>query len=316
MTRLALALTLLLGLMAPASAQEWLPGGVGTPIVCAYNSSPPTVATGLFIYAQCDTNGKLISSGGGGGGGAVTLASGAVASGAYSSGSIAAGAISAGAAVSGAFVAGSIADLAHGQGTMAASVPVAIASNQSNLPDNLAAVEGTSLTSLLLATSTAPVTATNQALTVDLRPDSPGIITLGPAAASGAVPHVLSSQYPVNNNTTTPTAETISATGTSAAFTATLAVGTASQTVYICGAEIDAAATAGLAVAATITGTVTGTLNFVEEVSTLTGTGVGRNVYNFNPCIPASAANTTIVVHAGAAGSGGISSISAWGYLL
>ena len=67
--------------------------------------------------------------GGGTGGGAVTLASGAVASGAY-----AAGSISAGAAVSGAFVAGSIADLAHGQGTMAASVPVAIASNQSSIP--------------------------------------------------------------------------------------------------------------------------------------------------------------------------------------
>ena len=194
----------------------------------------------------------------------------------------------------------------------------AVLSATNPLAENLAQVGGvsTSTNPLMVAPSTPPATATNSAIVVDLRQDSPGILTLGPAAVSGAVPQVLSSQYPVNAVTTTPTAETISATGTSAAFTATLAVGTASQTVYICGAEIDAAATAGLAVAATITGTVTGTLNFVEEVSTLTGTGVGRNVYNFNPCIPASAANTTIVVHAGAAGSGGISSISAWGYLL
>lgn len=140
---------------------------------------------------------------------------------------------------------------------------------------------------------------------------------LGAHAVSAAMPITLSSQYPTNANTATPTPETISATGTTTAFTATLAAGTGSQVTYICGAEIDAAATAGLAVAATITGTVTGTLNFVEGVSTLTNSGGGgRNVYNFNPCIPASAAATAIVIHAGAAGSGGISSISAWGYIL
>ena len=140
---------------------------------------------------------------------------------------------------------------------------------------------------------------------------------LGAHAVSAAMPITLSSQYPTNANTATPTPETISATGTTTAFTATLAAGTGSQVTYICGAEIDAAATAGLAVAATITGTVTGTLNFVEGVSTLTNSGGGgRNVYNFNPCLPASAAATAIVIHAGAAGSGGISSISAWGYIL
>jgi hypothetical protein len=62
---------------------------------------------------------------------AVKAASGAIASGAIASGAIASGAIASGAAVSGAFVAGAIADLAHGQGTMSASVPVVIASNQS-----------------------------------------------------------------------------------------------------------------------------------------------------------------------------------------
>lgn len=62
------------------------------------------------------------------------------------SGAIASGAIASGAAVSGAFVAGSIADLAHGQGTMAASVPVAIASNQSSLTVNGGAASGGALT--------------------------------------------------------------------------------------------------------------------------------------------------------------------------
>src|SRR6185312_8374270 len=64
-----LGLLLLLGAApAPASAQQWLPGGQGIPIVCVYNASPPTVATGLFVYAQCNNAGTLLTSGGGGGG--------------------------------------------------------------------------------------------------------------------------------------------------------------------------------------------------------------------------------------------------------
>jgi hypothetical protein len=126
----------------------------------------------------------------------------------------------------------------------------------------------------------------------------------------------LSSQYPSNAATPSPTPITASATGTTTGFTATLPVGTAKQTVFICGAEIDAAATAGTVVPATITGTFGGTLNFLEFVSTTASAGNGRNVYNFSPCIPASAANTAIVINAGAAGTAGIASISAWGYLL
>ena len=73
---------------------------------------------------------------------AVTVASGGIASGGIASGALAAGSISSGAAVSGAFVAGAIADLAHGQAAMAASVPVVIANNQSTLPSNTAQVNG------------------------------------------------------------------------------------------------------------------------------------------------------------------------------
>lgn len=33
-------------------------------IVCAYNSSPPTVASGNFVFVQCDTNGYLLTKAG------------------------------------------------------------------------------------------------------------------------------------------------------------------------------------------------------------------------------------------------------------
>ena len=67
-----LAFTSLVGLGAsllPASAQRFQPGGDGIPIVCAFNTSPPAVSSGQFVYAQCSNNGTLLGSGGGGGGG-------------------------------------------------------------------------------------------------------------------------------------------------------------------------------------------------------------------------------------------------------
>lgn len=68
-----LVLLALIGLgsfqLRPASAQQWFPGGDGVPIVCAYNSSPPVVASGRWVYAQCNSSGTLLGTGGGGGGG-------------------------------------------------------------------------------------------------------------------------------------------------------------------------------------------------------------------------------------------------------
>lgn len=87
---------------------------------------------------------------------------------------------------------------ANGQATMANSSPVVIASNQSAIPIsgsltanqsvNVAQFGGVSTSTGQVAVSTAPVTATNTALVVDLRPDSPGIVTLGPATAANSVP--------------------------------------------------------------------------------------------------------------------------------
>ena len=58
-----------LAVTLPAVAQQFKPGGDGIPIVCAFNTSPPAVSSGQFVYAQCSNNGTLLGSGGGGGGG-------------------------------------------------------------------------------------------------------------------------------------------------------------------------------------------------------------------------------------------------------
>lgn len=62
---------------------------------------------------------------------------------------------------------------------------------------------------------------------------------------------------------------------------------------------------------ATITGTISGTMNFAYEAP-LTGQGV--LVVPFRPCIPANAANTAIVVTQPGAGAGSMMAVSAWGY--
>ena len=53
------------------------PTGPQVTLVCAYNSSPPTITAGNLALVQCDSSGNIITSGGGGGGGAVTVANGA-----------------------------------------------------------------------------------------------------------------------------------------------------------------------------------------------------------------------------------------------
>jgi hypothetical protein len=117
------------------------------------------------------------------------------------------------------------------------------------------------------------------------------------------------SQYPSG-----ATPETISATGTTGATTATLAA-TSGKTTYICGFSIRANATAAATGNATVTGTITGTLNFTQWTAP-NASGLGINEQVFTPCIPASATNTTIPVVSAAPGSGGVVSVTAWGYEL
>lgn len=108
---------------------------------------------------------------------------------------------------------------------------------------------------------------------------------------------------------------TASATGTTGATTATLA-GTSAKTTYLCGFSIRANATAVATGNATVTGTITGTLNFTQWTAA-NSAGIGITEPPIGPvCIPASATNTGIAVVSAAPGTGGVVSVSAWGYQL
>jgi len=107
---------------------------------------------------------------------------------------------------------------------------------------------------------------------------------------------------------------TISATGTTGATTATLAASASIKT-YICGFSIRANATAAATANSTITGTVTGTLNYTQWTAP-NASGIGITEQIFAPCIPSSAINTAIAVISAAPGTGGVVSVSAWGYQL
>lgn len=131
-----------------------------------------------------------------------------------------------------------------------------------------------------------------------------------PCSSSLPLPARLSHQYPIG-----ATPITASATGTTAATAATLA-GVAGKTTYLCGFSIRANATAAATGNATVAGTITGTLNFTQWTAPL-ASGLGVTEPPVGPaCIPASAVNTGIVITSAAPGSGGIVSVSAWGYQL
>lgn len=114
---------------------------------------------------------------------------------------------------------------------------------------------------------------------------------------------------PLNSQPTT-----ISAIGTTLATTATLPADPNGQrNTYICGFSIRANATGAANVQATVTGINTGTMTFQQFVAPL-ATGIGIVEEQFNPCQPASANSAAINVISGAAGSGGNTTVNAWGY--
>lgn len=144
-----------------------------------------------------------------------------------------------------------------------------------------------------------------------------GVYTTGALAAStGQRVNTWADQF--GNNGASPqcggcTFETASATGTTAATTATLAAA-ASKTTYICGFSVRANATAAATGNATVTGTITGTLNFTQWTAPL-ATGIGITEPSLGErCIPASGTNQAIAVVSAAPGSGGVVSVTAWGF--
>ena len=106
-----------------------------------------------------------------------------------------------------------------------------------------------------------------------------------------------------------------SATGTTAAVAATLA-GVAAKTTFICGFSVSpGSATTAITITIVITG-ITNTFTWAVGAP-VTAVGVTGSIVkeSFNPCVPASAVNTGIVVTSGALGAGGINNdVQAWGY--
>lgn len=125
---------------------------------------------------------------------------------------------------------------------------------------------------------------------------------------AGNLSPVLSSAYPPS-----ATPITASTTGTTAATVATLAA-TSGKTTYISGFTVTATATAAVAGAATVAGTVTGSLNYFQGVGT--AAAPQTLTQSFNPAIPASTTNTAITITSAAAGVGGNTAVTAWGYQL
>lgn len=107
--------------------------------------------------------------------------------------------------------------------------------------------------------------------------------------------------YPISS-----TPITASATGTTGAVSATLPA-TAGKTTYLCSVQIGEAGT-GTATA-TATNTITGTLNYVVAAP-------GNFTVTYTPCVPASAANTTIPVATVANASATAVAVTATGYQL
>lgn len=141
------------------------------------------------------------------------------------------------------------------------------------------------------------------------------------AVASGTVNVSISPSAfpftPVSSEVPYPTSAvpvTISATGTTGVTTATLPAA-ANKTTYISGFSISANATAAVTGNATITGPISGTMNFTQFVAPL-ASNIGVTQASFYPAIPASAVNTGIAVNSIAPGSGGTVSVTAWGYQL
>lgn len=119
----------------------------------------------------------------------------------------------------------------------------------------------------------------------------------------------LTNQYPA-----TATPYTATATGTTGATTATLA-GASSVTTYLCGFSIRANATAAATGNATVTGVITATMNFTQWTAP-NASGLGITEMIFAPCVPASGTNQSVAVVSAAPGTGGVVSVTAWGYKL
>lgn len=194
-----------------------------------------------------------------------------------------------------------------------------IATNTTNAATTTLQTTGNTSLSTIATNTTGASTATNQTSSNTVQ----GGITDGPCATpittgscsqeaveraiANAASLIASGVYPNG-----ATAITASATGTTGATTATLAA-SASLHTYICGFSIRANATAAATADSTVTGVITGTMHYTQWTAPA-ASGIGLTEQIFSPCIPSSAINTGIAVISAAPGSGGVVSVTAWGF--
>lgn len=136
-------------------------------------------------------------------------------------------------------------------------------------------------------------------------------VPLGPQALANTLPINFNSQYPVNSVTTTPTAITGNATGSTGAVVGTLAAA-ASVTTFICGFNVTAVGGTAAVGPVTVAGLV-GSSQVYQMNSAATPIMLSQS---FNPCIPASAVNTAITITTTADGTATAVDVNSWGYRL
>jgi len=131
-----------------------------------------------------------------------------------------------------------------------------------------------------------------------------------------ALPAVAVAQVPPTG-TTFPGVQVTASSGNVAAATATATLtAVANKVTYICGLQATAGgATAAAVVTLTVTNLASGTMSFTYGANTGAGVPTAPLVVPFNPCLPASAVNTTIVVSMPSLGTGNTNAtVSAWGF--
>jgi hypothetical protein len=296
--------TLASGAATGTTGELQIPASSGLPLATVYG------ATTYDHFACIDQSGSasnvVIASGGsglptgwggggGGSGGAVTIADGA---------DVALGTTSDAAWSSGSGTA--IAILKNIAGGIAGSIPAGT--------NKIGTVDPATIATWGLMSGTTPGTApTNTQVIGGIYNSTAPTLTTGQTVPLQVGPRggllIGGGGYPIGS-----TPITISGTGTTGATTATLATG-ASVTTYICGFSIRANATAAATGNATVTGTITGTLNYTQWTAP-NASGLGVTEQIFTPCIPASAVNTGIAVISAAPGTGGVVSVTAWGFTL
>lgn len=141
-----------------------------------------------------------------------------------------------------------------------------------------------------------------------------------PCSAANVLPSPISiGPYPTNTMTGVAATPITANSGNVAAATATATLAAAAgKTTYICGFTITSTgSTAAAVVNPTVTGTVTGTLTFTY--ASVAGATLANQplVVPYNPCVPASAVNTAIVVSMPSLGAGNTNAtVNAWGFQL